>query len=645
MLCWWLEAAVELSHLGLKVGFEIHQQLATKRKLFCHCACEDAGDAYYASFMRKLRPVRSELGMYDPAVVFEHGRDVTIQYGASKGSSCLVEADEEPPHMIDADALESALIFSLALGSNVIDEIQVMRKIVIDGSNTGGFQRTALIALGGAIEVAGMRVGVQSICLEEDASKILSRNEKAKRYGLDRLGTPLVEIALEPITGKPADMALVALTLGRLLRSSKRVARGLGTIRQDVNVSILNGPVVEVKGVQKIEQLAQVIEFEAVRQHAMVLVARELSQRQITAEKIKADASLVADVTALLAKSDSKIIRRVLGDSGNVFLAIRAGGFAGILGMEPYPDVRLGKELGKIVGLFGLNGVIHSDEDLAKYGLAEQEIQSLKSELQIGSLDAFILVGGPKSSANLAVNAIIARIAASTKGVQPETRAATPDGRTEFMRPRAGSARMYPETDIPPIAVTPEMLQSSYARIPKPWDEMIGSVQTKYGLNKTLATQIFDSDLMPLFEDIVSETGVAPTFVASKLTEDFTSMERKGLDTKMLAPEYIRAVFVKLGRGDIAKEAVVPIFEALLRGEAESPDDAIRKLGSTSMPDEELSLAIDSIITEHASAIKEKGMASIGLLMGRAMATLRGKADGEKINRMLRDKLARQLAG
>ena len=267
--------------LDLKVGFEIHQQLATRTKLFCNCRCEEA-DKYDRTFFRRLRPTQSELGAYDPAAVFEASKMRVAEYHAAAGTSCLVEADEEPPHEVSAEALEAALVFSLALRSRVMDEIHVMRKIVIDGSNTSGFQRTMLVAMGGRLDLPGdgkrkvMTVGVQSICLEEDASKVIDSNDKQiKKYGLDRLGVPLVEIALEPVTGRPEEIMQVALTLGRLLRSSKRVARGLGSIRQDVNVSILGGAVVEVKGVQQLDQLVKVIEHEMARQHGLVLIAEK----------------------------------------------------------------------------------------------------------------------------------------------------------------------------------------------------------------------------------------------------------------------------------------------------------------------------------------------------------------------------------
>ena len=177
-----------------------------------------------------------------------------MNYIAPFETTCLVEADEEPPHPISLEGLDTALIFGLSLDSRVLDEVHVMRKIVVDGSNTSGFQRTAVIALGGELRYAKeKRVKVQSISLEEDAARTIKDEKGGRTYALDRLGTPLVEVALAPIEGSPADAEEAAKTLGKLMRSTGRVARGIGTIRQDLNISVMNGKVIEVKGVQRLD--------------------------------------------------------------------------------------------------------------------------------------------------------------------------------------------------------------------------------------------------------------------------------------------------------------------------------------------------------------------------------------------------------
>ena len=667
--------------LNLKVGFEIHQQLATRSKLFCNCSCEDAKN-YDSSFVRKLRPTQSELGAYDPAAMFEFSKMHTVEYHGALGSCCLVEADEEPPHDVNIEALETALIFSLALHSKIMDEIHVMRKIVIDGSNTTGFQRTMLIASGGYLDIAGKQVGVQSICLEEDAAKLIGDEKRVRKFGLDRLGVPLVEIALEPVMGRPSEIMQVALTLGRLLRASKRVARGLGSIRQDINISVQDGAVIEVKGVQQLDQLVKVIEYEMQRQYGLILIAQKLKEKNVDIKKV---GDRIEDVSDILGnKASSRIVKKILEGGGQI-IAIKVPGFAGIIGFEPYTDIRLGRELGKLVKFYDIDGVFHSDE-LPNYGITEEEVAAVKQRLQMNDNDAFVILGGPNDKIKFASEAIILRLKAAINGVPAETRAASPDGKTVFLRPRPGIARMYPETDILPIAITKPMLEPLADKVPAHWDEIVDSLAKKYSLNKELASQIFDSDYFSVFEEIASETKIEPTFIASKLTEGLTSLERQGLDVSVLTSKDIKDVFKELDKGSTQKEAVVFLFEVLIKANSRPNCDnckigkmrpelarvtdqsrvykcdncgkrdivavvneqvniskVIQAVGVSSISDEELSKGLDRIISNNMSIIKEKGTNALSTLMGRAMAEYRGKANGQKVNAMLREKMSNMV--
>ena len=652
-----MASILDPASLNLKVGFEIHQQLATNSKLFCNCSCEEAKE-YYSSFVRRLRPTQSELGAYDPAAMFEFSKRHIVKYQAALGSSCLVEADEEPPHDVNKESLEIAIIFSLALHSKVMDEIHVMRKIVIDGSNTTGFQRTMLIASGGYLDIAGKRVGVQSICLEEDAAKLIGDEKGVRQFGLDRLGVPLVEIALEPVTGKPNEIMQVALTLGRLLRASKRVVRGLGSIRQDINISVQNGAVVEVKGVQYLDQMVKVIEYEMHRQYGLILISQKLKEKNADIEKV---GDIIEDVSDILGSNNasSRIVKKILEDGGKI-MAIKVPGFAGMLSFEPYTDIRLGRELGKLVKFYDIDGVFHSDE-LPKYGITEEHVVAVKRRLKMNDDDAFVILGGPNDKIKFASEAITRRLKAAVEGVPAETRAATPDGKTVFLRPRPGIARMYPETDILPIAITDSMLESLADKVPRQWDEIVDSLAKKYNLNKKLASQIFDSDYLNVFEEIVSMTKIQPTFIASKLTEDLISLQRQGLDASILKNDVIKDIFTRLDRGSITKESVVWIFEKLMKNEptivqiveeqinakedmkTKIVDAAIEAAGVSSISDEELSKGLDKIISNNIAIIKEKGVNALSTLMGRAMAEYRGKANGQKVNSMLKDKMNKMV--
>jgi glutamyl-tRNA(Gln) amidotransferase subunit E len=621
------------SELGLKVGFEIHQQLATKSKLFCSCACVEALE-YESEFVRRLRPTQSELGEYDPAALFEFRKGKLIKYLRSNGSSCLVEADEEPPHDLNSEALDTALIIALALNSNIVDEIHVMRKIVIDGSNTTGFQRTVLVATGGFLEVDSKKVGVQSISLEEDAAKLVSDDVNMRTYGLDRLGIPLIEVALAPVTGTPEEIMRIALTLGRLMRASRRVARGLGTIRQDVNVSIKGGGVIEVKGVQKLDQLVKVIEYEMMRQHGLLLFKKKLAERKITPDNI---GDFILDVTEIFKNSTSKVISKALENNG-IVKAIQFKNFAGMLSYEPYDGIRLGKEFGELVRFYGLGGVFHSDE-LPAYGIKDSDVAAVRNALSLKDSDAFVILAGARENVDAAANAIIERARYALIGIPAETRAPTQDGKTVYSRPRPGAARMYPETDIPPIPITTQKLELLKRQVPQSWDAVIGELAAKYGLNMVLAEKIFDSDHMEVFEDIVMNTKVQPTFVASTLTESLVSLQRQGMDTSMVNDVIIKNAFMTLNKGTIAKESVVPIFEKIMKKEATSVEEAVQKLGLKTITDEELEQILEKIVQENKHIIAEKGDGSISILMGKAMGILRGNVDGQKVNALLKRKI------
>lgn len=624
----------------LKVGLEIHQQLDSRNKLFCNCKIVDSTEHDF-TFRRILHPTQSEMGSYDQAALFESKKIKTVKYLSSKNSNCLIESDEEPPKMVNTEALELVLTISLALHCTIEDELHVMRKIVIDGSNTTGFQRTILVGRNGYLDVDGTRVGIQSICLEEDAARIVNEDKNnqddAKMYALDRLGIPLIEIALDPISNTPAFVTNVAQTIGRLLRATKKVTRGLGSIRQDVNISTNGGAVVEVKGVQHLSQLALVIEYETKRQNGLNQIAKELKDRKMDGSEFLDN---ITDVTEFMKLSTSKIVKKILnGDSRFMGFVLRD--FGGILSFEPSEGIRLGKELGEVAKSYGIGGIFHSDE-LPNYGITSEDVETLSSILKISKNDAFVLIGGPQVLLDSVISELSNRIKKAFSGVVAETRSVRLDGVTVFSRPRPGSSRMYPETDIPYISIDEKRLKELSKKIPLPWNDVIDQICKKYTINRTLAENIFDSQYFSLFESLVSHTSINPSFIISKLTEDLVSLERQGYDISILTQEDLFYLFEQLDKSRVSKESIPIIFERLLSKQGGSIDEIISSFGSE-VTDEEIDGIIKKIIVENEKIISQKGMDSIGLLMGRCMSILRGKIDGEKVNKKLVTRLTEHL--
>lgn len=247
--------------MKIKSGIEIHQQLDT-RKLFCDCNSILRNDNPELEVRRKLHAVAGETGNIDDAVFYESlkKREFIYEY---YDTTCLVELDEEPPHLINNEALMTALHVAILLNCEIIYASQIMRKTVIDGSNTSGFQRTVIIARNGYVNTKSGKVKIENVSLEEDSARVISREEN--RYRLDRLGIPLVEIGTAPDITSAEQAKETALHIGEILRSCK-IKRGIGTIRQDVNVSIEGHPRVEIKGFQDVKMFVKTIENEIKRQ-------------------------------------------------------------------------------------------------------------------------------------------------------------------------------------------------------------------------------------------------------------------------------------------------------------------------------------------------------------------------------------------
>ena len=627
-----------INNVGVKVGLEIHQQLATNKKLFCNCTPIES-DEYSIKFQRKLRVSKSELGEFDPAALFESTKSKTIMYYANHESSCLVEQDEEPPHELDTDARKIALIISSALKSNIFSEIYPMRKTVIDGSNTTGFQRTMLISQGGFYNAGKTKIGIQSICLEEDAAKILGEEGSIRKFGLERLGVPLVEIATDPFEVELTEIKKIALSLGRILRSTKKVKRGLGSIRQDVNVSIKdgNGVVIEVKGVQQLDQLEKVVEYEAKRQHGLLQISKKIQEKnwEFTDEDKK-------DITELFSKCKSKIIQNAIKKNQRI-IAVSFKKMAGIFGFLPYEGIRLGKEVAELVRFFGIGGVFHSDE-LPNYGIEESDLEELRKFVKIKENDAFLILASPEEKIHIIVNQIILRIERiRDHGIPIDTRLATQTGETKFLRPRPGSARMYPETDIPPIIITKEELSEAEKNIPKSWDNSIKEIETKYKINPQLAEQIFDSRYIGLFENIIKKINTNPTFVASILCSSITNLERSGLDSNLLKNEEISKLFQLLEKGEISKESIEIILENIMSGKSKTVKEAIENTSIESINEIDLEKIIEEIVEKNENIIKNQKERAIGPLMGIVMKELRGKASGEMINSLLLKNIKKKL--
>jgi len=632
---------INYKDVDLKVGLEIHQQLNTKTKLFCNCPVSIVGDhilPHLAPYERFLRATRSELGEVDAAASFEFQRKRLFKYLSPPATSCLVELDEEPPHPLNEEALVTALAIALAVGSFIVDEVHVMRKIVIDGSNTTGFQRTAIVALGGRIIDEDGDVGIQSIAVEEDAARKISEDTTSVVYSLDRLGIPLIEISTAPNITSPAQARRVAEKIGLMLRFTGKARRGIGTIRQDLNLSIKGSPKIEIKGIQKLELIPRVIEEEVRRLVGLIMIKNLLIQRSASVEEVKAQP--IVEVTDILTKSSSKLILSAIKEGGKAY-AIRLPKFDGILGVELQTNRRFGTELADYARQWaGVKGIIHSDE-LPGYGIDVSIVSELRSALGAGDLDAFVIVVDKSEKARRALEVIRDRCAIAITGVPKETRAANEDGTTRYMRPQPGAARMYPETDIPPIRISTKLIEEARKLIPPSVEEKVDYFVEVYNLSSELAKQLVYSEYMSLFEQLVNTYGVNPKVLAILFTSLYGELKKGGIDMDLLSDSSfhkIAAIIKSLG--DVSKEDLIAVIEIVYKYPQLSVEEVVSNVKARKTIDtDRLRELVRSKIMEFSSEVKKRREKAFQFIMGKVMSEVRGRIDGKIVAGIVKEEL------
>jgi glutamyl-tRNA(Gln) amidotransferase subunit E len=620
----------------VKAGLEVHQQLATGRKLFCACP-PDLTDATRGTFVRRLRATGGEDRSVDPAARAQSERGLLYRYEATE-TSCLVDADEEPPHALDPESLEIGLTVALALHARVLDEIEVMRKIVVDGSNTSGFQRTALLAVDGWMDVGDHRISIPTVCLEEDAARRVGRADpEAPLFRLDRLGIPLVEVSTGPDIRSGAEAREVAEELGALLRATRRVRRGIGTIREDLNVSIEAGARVEIKGVQELRLIEKYVEGEAERQRRMLETRERLIRRGAAVES-----NGIRDLTdALRGRWTGRIGDRI--GRGELAWGIKLSGFAGALGRADREAERLGRELADYARAAGVKGILHSDE-LPVEGFESGAEEAVRRALAVGAEDAFVLVVAADGDvARRALEAVLERARAALHGVPTETRDPLPDGRTRYSRPLPGRDRMYPETDVPPILVDPEFLRAIERRLPEPPESVRARLMERHGLSREIALGLVREDEAGRFESLV-EKGYPPALVARLLTRDLPEARAQRPETSDREPNEaeLAQALDAVRSGAFAKEALASVLAERLRG-ASTIEEAARAAGLRTMSSEELERLARSVVARNAELVRSRGMSAMSGLMGEIMREVRGRRDGREVSEALKRALADEV--
>ena len=654
--------------LGFMCGLEIHQQLATDKlhsrmpsELFDYNIDEIPAD--WNRSKRKLRASEGEGGRKDVAARFEQRRNRSFEYVQTPNAG-LIELDESPPEGHDTDAVDVVLTMAAMMDAKPIPSLQAMTKTVVDGSNTSGFQRTTLVATGGSIETDSGSVGVDLISLEEDSARkldtILSEGGETVVYTLDRLGMPLVEVATAPEVRSPDHAKQTAVSLGRLLRDTRQVRRGLGSIRQDLNVSIACGDRVEIKGCQDLDWIPKIIRLEMARQLHFYRLANELRQESslptlppdreddaIPTENRVQLAAInripleISDLTEALSNCESELVRKSV-DAGASVLGVALPGLSGKLGTKQLDQdgaqlPRLGRELASAARLAGVAGVFHSDE-LPDYGISESDVSTVRSILSIDENDAFALCVAPAWQSELALESVVNRARQAYHRIPREVRNVVvrkgkpEDGTTTALRPLPGGARMYPETDIPLLLVTPDRWEKIRENLPLSSEKRMERLQ-ELDISSNQVEAILNAELDDLlFEGIEGSMGLPEKAWASALLEYGSEKP-----TALSAAVHLRET------GEMTREGIAPLVSEAPMLDSDQMiewmSQEANSRGFVPADTSRIEAAVDEVISERSEFIEERGMGAIGPLMGMVMTKLGGSADGQAVSKVLKERI------
>lgn len=647
-----MDQRIDYAEVGLIAGLEVHQQLLTDRKMFCHCPAGLYTETYDGVVLRHMRPTLSELGEYDGTALMEFKTKKNIIYLLHQSNVCTYEMDDTPPFLVNQQAVDIAIEQCLMLGCDIVDEVHIARKQYLDGSIPTGFQRTAIVGVNGRLPFRGREISITQVSVEEDSCREISDKGHLIVWRTDRLGMPLIETVTGPDLRTPEEVAAAILLVGRVCRSTGHVRVGLGASRQDVNVSVRGGRRVEIKGVPKAGWAPRLVHGEAVRQVNLLRLRDELHRRGFTTPGSIAVES--ADVTELFAASEYALLRREvwgqwakdekrrpgfeLGAGPFVVMGVKLKGLTGTPSWPCQPDLTFAHELaGRVRVISGLDQppLILSGEKWPDYRGALQELRRLRARLRCEAEDAVIVVWGPEEDCRTAANEIRLRYADATGGVPNETRQPFADGTTDFERILPGPDRMYPDTDSPPTRVTRERVRRLKANLAEePWQR-----ETRYaavGVPPATAHYLIRRAGANLVDRVVAECGADLRSACFLFGEKLVGLRRAGVAVGRISPERWCEFFLAVAERPALSEA----WEALTRQMAASPDNSldqiIRSLGLHEPPGEWRD-TLKRHVAAAAKAAHRRDPALVDrLAMGRVMPGLRGKVPAREVAGALR---------
>ncbi len=647
-----LQGTIDYAEVGLIAGLEVHQQLLTATKMFCHCPAGRYTETHDGYVLRHMRPTLSELGEYDGTALMEFKTKKNIIYLLHKGNVCTYEMDDTPPFLVNQDAVDIAIEQCLMLGCDIVDEVHIARKQYLDGSIPTGFQRTAIVGVNGRLPFRGRELSITQVSVEEDSCREVSDSGHLIVWRTDRLGMPLIETVTGPDLRTPDEVEEAILLIGRVCRSTGHVRVGIGASRQDVNVSVRGGRRVEIKGVPQAGWAPKLVHGEAVRQVNLLKLREELLRRGCT---YTGDSVLQsADVTDLFAASELSFLRVErwerwiserqrrpgfeLGAGRFCVRAIRLKGLAGTLTWPTQPEQVFASELaGRIRVIAGLDQrpiLLHS-EKWPDYRGSLLELRKVRSRLNCTSDDSLVIVWGPEEDTVTAANEIRLRYIDAAQGVPNETRQPFTDGSTDFERILPGPDRMYPDTDSPPSRVTRERVTRLKSDLPpRPWER-----ESRYaaaGVPLSTIHYLIRRGGAAVVDRLVERIGADLRRACFLFGEKLVYLRRAGIDTSSIPFESWAGLFRAAGQSPVLWQCWELIVRAMASTPGKSVSALISEAGLGQAPENWPERIPQIVAQASAAAYKGEEERIYRIAVGKAMALLRGKVPAGEVIAIVR---------
>jgi len=635
-----LQEATEKDYrrIGFKSGLEVHQQLNTESKLFCRCPAGiyHDDDDYDAEVIRHMRPTLSELGEYDGTALMEFKTRKEIIYRINNQNACTYEVDDTPPFIIDRKALDIALEISLLCKLNIVGEVHITRKQYLDGSIPTGFQRTAILGVEGEIELSNKKVRLIQLSIEEDSCREISDIGHVRVYKTDRLGMPLIETVTYPDMLTPWELAEAAEYIRFLNRSTGKVRTGIGSGREDVNVSCEGGSRVEVKGVAHNNWIPALSHNESFRQYAL------LNIRKILNEKVKDSSGwrishreITSGENTLL----SEPVKRALKNKFQVF-ALRLPGCQSILSHFTQPGKIFADEISdrlKVIACIEKPNMTHSEE--LEPQLTGAQWSKVSAFLDADSDDAMILLWGPPEDIPTALETVEERIQLAFTGVPNETRKSFQDGTTIFERVLPGKDRMYPDTDSAPIPLHDDQIEEIKSGLPDLVSDRIKQMK-KWEIPEDTYKYLLSKNLYPLMVSISEDFGFEPRTVGIFLGHRFKNIEGTMSAHKNFDTGIIYKLFRYLNSQGLQLEIAEPMLRILYEHPKMRFESILTTLDFKKKEVKEIVAPVDFLYEKFKEErLSDKPGNAVNWLMGQ----VRKQATGNISLRELSDKIKKRV--